>query len=77
MEVPQSRLLRPRRPQEDRGGVSPVLRAERERAEEVRTFGTTTRDLLRLADWLTAAGCTHIAMVQTGSTTRRITRGKA
>jgi transposase len=36
------------------------------RAEEVRTFGTTTRELLRLADWLTAAGCTHIAMESTG-----------
>lgn len=36
------------------------------RAEEVRTFGTTTRELLRLADWLTAAGCTHVAMESTG-----------
>jgi transposase len=32
----------------------------------VRTFGTTTRELLRLADWLTAAGCTHVAMESTG-----------
>ena len=38
----------------------------RARAEEVRTFGTTTRELLRLADWLTAAGCTHVAMESTG-----------
>src|SRR5499426_3962689 len=38
----------------------------RRRAEEVRTFGTTTRELLRLADWLTAAGCTHVAMESTG-----------
>src|SRR5262249_51919598 len=38
----------------------------RKRAEAVRTFGTTTRELLRLADWLTAAGCTHIAMESTG-----------
>src|SRR5215475_8460898 len=36
------------------------------RAEEVRTFGTTTRELLRLVDWLTAAGCTHVAMESTG-----------
>ena len=36
------------------------------RAEEVRTFGTTTRELLRLADWLGAAGCTHVAMESTG-----------
>ena len=37
-----------------------------ERRQEVRTFGTTTRELLRLADWLTAAGCTHVAMESTG-----------
>ena len=33
---------------------------------EVRTFGTTTGDLLALADWLTAHGCTHVAMESTG-----------
>ncbi|MBI2161125.1 MAG: IS110 family transposase [Candidatus Rokubacteria bacterium] len=33
---------------------------------EVKTFGTTTRDLLALADWLTARGCTHVAMEATG-----------
>ncbi len=33
---------------------------------EVRTFGTMTDDLLRLADWLGAAGCTHVAMESTG-----------
>jgi transposase len=32
----------------------------------VRTFGTMTDELLRLADWLTAAGCTHVAMESTG-----------
>jgi transposase len=32
----------------------------------VRTFGTTTRDLLALAEWLTAHGCTHVAMESTG-----------
>jgi transposase len=37
-----------------------------QRRQEVRTFGTTTRELLRLADWLTAAGCTHVAMESTG-----------
>lgn len=36
------------------------------RAEEVRTFGTTTRELLQLADWLAAAQCTHVAMESTG-----------
>src|SRR4029453_5059828 len=36
------------------------------RRQEVRTFGTTTRELLRLVDWLTAAGCIHVAMESTG-----------
>jgi transposase len=35
-------------------------------SKEVRTFGTMTQDLLGLADWLTAAGCTHVAMESTG-----------
>ncbi len=34
--------------------------------KEVRTFGTMTDELLALADWLTAAGCTHVAMESTG-----------
>jgi transposase len=33
---------------------------------ETRTFGTTTRDLLQLADWLQIAGVTHVAMESTG-----------
>jgi transposase len=33
---------------------------------EVRTFGTTTQELLALSDWLTAHGCTHVAMKSTG-----------
>jgi transposase len=35
-------------------------------AQEVRTFGTTTRELLELADWLESHGCTHVAMEATG-----------
>ena len=34
--------------------------------EQVRSFGTMTRDLLALADWLAAAGVTHVAMESTG-----------
>jgi transposase len=34
--------------------------------KEIRTFSTLTAELLRLADWLAAAGCTHIAMESTG-----------
>ena len=33
---------------------------------DVRTFGTTTSDLLALADWLHAQGCTHVALESTG-----------
>ena len=33
---------------------------------EKRTFGTTTADLLGLSDWLSEAGCTHVAMESTG-----------
>ncbi len=32
----------------------------------IRTFSTMTVDLVALADWLTAAGCTHVAMESTG-----------
>jgi transposase len=34
--------------------------------KEVRSFGAMTADLLQLADWLAAAGCTHVAMESTG-----------
>ena len=34
--------------------------------KEIRTFGTMTRDLLVLLDWLRAAGCTHVAFESTG-----------
>jgi transposase len=40
--------------------------AKGRRRKEVRTFGTMTQDLLALSDWLTAAGCTHVAMESTG-----------
>jgi transposase len=33
---------------------------------EVRTFRTTTKDLLALSEWLASQGCTHIAMEATG-----------
>src|SRR5207253_8229307 len=32
----------------------------------IRKFGTMTADVLAFADWLTAAGCTHVAMESTG-----------
>src|SRR5258707_7633733 len=33
---------------------------------EVRTFKTTTKDLMALSEWLSAEGCTHVAMEATG-----------
>ena len=38
----------------------------RKASREVRTFKTTTSDLLALSEWLSALGCTHIAMEATG-----------
>ena len=34
--------------------------------KEIRTFGTMTRDILEMADWLELKGCTHVAMEGTG-----------
>ena len=33
---------------------------------EVRSFGTTTIELLALLSWLSESGCTHVAMEATG-----------
>lgn len=38
-----------------------------EGGREIRTFGTTTRDLLALADWLASESCVDVAMESTGS----------
>ncbi len=35
--------------------------------KEVRTFGTVTRQLLQMIDWLIESGVTHVAMESTGS----------
>ncbi len=34
--------------------------------KQMRTFGTTTRELLALRNWLLSEGCTHVAMESTG-----------
>jgi transposase len=34
--------------------------------KQVRTFGTATRELLALREWLLSEGCTHVAMESTG-----------
>ena len=36
------------------------------KVKAIQTFGTTTAELLRLSDWLTVGGCTHVAMESTG-----------
>jgi transposase len=35
-------------------------------SHEVRTFGTSTRELRVMAEWLSSHGCTHVAMESTG-----------
>ena len=35
-------------------------------SQEVRTFGTSTRELTEMAEWLASAGCTQVAMESTG-----------
>src|SRR5438045_3865932 len=44
----------------------PAAGGRRKRVEEFASFGTTTPDLLVLADWLTAQGVTQVAMEGTG-----------
>jgi transposase len=42
------------------------LGEDRRIRQETRTFGTMTRDILEMADWLEAEGVTHVAMESTG-----------
>jgi transposase len=42
------------------------LGKDRRISQEVRSFGTMTRDILALADWLGAEGVTHVTMESTG-----------
>lgn len=39
---------------------------DRKPKKEIRTFGTTTRELIALRDWLRENGCTHVGMEATG-----------
>jgi len=50
------------------GSVQACVRRWKERRieQEVRAFGTMTRDILALADWLAAEAVTHVAMESTG-----------
>jgi transposase len=42
------------------------LRPERSIFQETRTFGTMTRDILEMADWLTSEEVSHVVMESTG-----------
>ncbi|GAC1361072.1 MAG: IS110 family transposase [Ktedonobacteraceae bacterium] len=44
-----------------------ILIVNGHRHKEARTFRTTTQDLLLLLDWLSSAGCTHVAMESTAT----------
>jgi transposase len=43
-----------------------VLGADGQRQKQVRSYSTMLADLLALREWLSAAGCTHVAMESTG-----------
>jgi len=42
------------------------------RRRQTREFGTFTRELLELADWLRACGVTHVALESTGDLLRGV-----
>ena len=44
-----------------------ILVVNGQRRKEARTFRTTTQELLLLLDWLSSAGCTHVAMESTAT----------
>jgi transposase len=43
-----------------------IVRKDGKVQKQVRTFGTTTRELLSLREWLLSQGCSHVAMESTG-----------
>ena len=43
-----------------------IVLADGQVSKQIRQFGTTTRELLALRDWLRSQGCTHLAMESTG-----------
>jgi transposase len=43
-----------------------IVLADGKVKKQIRQFGTTTRELLTLRDWLQSEGCTHVAMESTG-----------
>src|SRR5207248_11335819 len=43
-----------------------MVRRDGKVQKQMRTFGTTTRELVGLREWLLSEGCTHVAMESTG-----------
>jgi transposase len=43
-----------------------MVRRDGKVQKQMRTFGTTTRELVGLREWLLSQGCTHVAMESTG-----------
>jgi transposase len=43
-----------------------MVRKDGEVQKQIRTFGSTTRELVCLREWLLSEGCTHLAMESTG-----------
>jgi transposase len=43
-----------------------VGRADEKPRKRIKTFGTLTRDLLEMREWLLSEGCTHVGMESTG-----------
>jgi Transposase len=43
-----------------------IVSESRKVHKQVRTFGTNTRELISLREWLLSEGCTHVAMESTG-----------
>ncbi|HEX9121094.1 MAG TPA: transposase, partial [Terriglobales bacterium] len=43
-----------------------IVRGDGRVQKPMRTFGTTTRELVGLREWLLSEGCTHVAMESTG-----------
>src|SRR5437588_1465746 len=43
-----------------------IVRKDGKVQKQMRTFGTTTQELLSLREWLLSEGCTHVAMESTG-----------
>src|ERR1700687_3360014 len=43
-----------------------IIRNDGTVQKQMQTFGTTTRELLNLREWLLSHGCTHAAMESTG-----------